>query len=273
MAIRFLLNGDPVEITDLPGTTTLLNWLRYERGLTGTKEGCAEGDCGACTVALRTAAHEGLDIKPVCACIQTLGMVHGREVITVEGISAQDGRLHPVQQALADGHGSQCGFCTPGFVMSLWSSYQSGKRPDRAQTCDALAGNLCRCTGYGPIINAASTAFDLPSPDWQDADATAHARLQNLNAGALIHEAMGRKFWAPETLSELAGLVADHPEATILSGATDIGLWITKHNFDPAEVIYTGRVAEFAAISLSENHLTIGAGATYRDAMVVLSRR
>ena len=265
--VRFLLNGTPVEIADRPATTTLLNWLRYERGLTGTKEGCAEGDCGACTVALRTPAPDGVTTRPVCACITVLGQLHGREVVTVEGLAAPDGRLHPVQAALAEGHGSQCGFCTPGFVMSLWCMYRTEGRPDAGRVNERLAGNLCRCTGYGPIVAAAQAAHDRPAPDWEPADAAAAARLAALGAdGALAHDAQGRRFWSPVTLDGLATLVEAHPEATILSGATDVGLWVTKRAFDPAEVIWTGRVAELHAVREEGGALWIGAAATYAEA-------
>ena len=264
-AIRFLLNGAPAEIRGLPPMTTLLNWLRYERRLTGTKEGCAEGDCGACTVALRVAGAGGVTTRPVCACITTLGQCHGREVVTVEGIAAPDGRLHPVQAAMAEGHGSQCGFCTPGFVMSLWCLYGEG-RPGAERVTEALAGNLCRCTGYGPILAAAEAAHERPAPDWA-ASAEAADRLRALGAeGALGYEAGGRRFWSPVTVDELAGLVEAHPQATILGGATDVGLWVTKRAFDPAEVIWTGRVAGLHEIREEDGALWIGAAATYAEA-------
>ena len=142
-SIRFILNGETVEISDLPPTTTLLNWLRYQRCLTGTKEGCAEGDCGACTVAIRELDADGaLITKPVNACIQLLGMLHGKEIVTVERLASPEGALHPVQAALSECHGSQCGFCTPGFVMSMWTAYRTEDRPDLARTNDLLAGNL-----------------------------------------------------------------------------------------------------------------------------------
>lgn len=259
-AIRFLLNGSEVAIDDLPATTTLLNWLRYEQGLTGTKEGCAEGDCGACTVAVL----DGQTWRPVCACIQLLGMLHGRTVATVEGISGPGGTLHPVQAAMAEGHGSQCGFCTPGIVMSLWTEYQTGSRPDDARTCELLAGNLCRCTGYGPILSAATDALDREAPDWP-------VPAKPLSVAPLSHNASGRRWWSPETLEDLTQLVADHPEATILSGATDVGLWVTKHGFDPEEVVYTGRVEGFDMISKHDGVLEIGAGATYANAEAAIA--
>jgi xanthine dehydrogenase small subunit len=267
--IRFILNGETVEISDLPPTTTLLNWLRYRRGLTGTKEGCAEGDCGACTVAVRELDGAGeLATKPLNACIQLMPMLHGKEVVTVERLASPEGALHPVQAALSECHGSQCGFCTPGFVMSMWTAYRTEEKPGLARTNDLLAGNLCRCTGYGPIVQATAEAYDRPRADWDDADAGAAAgRLAALGADrALDYAADGRRFWAPVTVDDFATLVEAHPEATILSGATDVGLWVTKHAFDPAAVIYTGRVAELGEMREADGHLWIGAGVTYRAA-------
>jgi xanthine dehydrogenase small subunit len=257
-AIEFHLNGEPVALTGISPTTTLLNWLRYERGLTGTKEGCAEGDCGACTVAMRDA---GGDWMPVCACILLIGMAHGREIRTVEALSA-GGELHPIQRALAEGHGTQCGFCTPGFVMSLWAAGQTGRLTDRDSVCEALSGNLCRCTGYGPIIDAAL------SVEWRK-DERGPARIVEYGPLSYTHD--GQTFWSPATIDELAELIATYPEATVLSGATDVGLWVTKHDFNPAQIIYTGHVAEMARIDLSTNRLWIGAGATYRSAADALA--
>ena len=253
--IRFLLNGEEVEIRDLSPTTTLLNWLRYDLALTGSKEGCAEGDCGACTVAIL----DGETWRPVCACIQLLGMLHGQSVVTVEGISGPNAELHPVQASMAEGHGSQCGFCTPGFVMSLWTEYQTGARPDTSRTCDLLAGNLCRCTGYGPILDAASEAFDRPQPAW-----TVPANC--IDFSPLTYASDGRRWWSPETINDLADLVAQNPDATIISGATDVGLWVTKHGFDPEKVIYTGRVADLTQITEMDGWIEIGAGVTYAQA-------
>ena len=267
--IRFILNGETVEISNLPPNTTLLNWLRYQRCLTGTKEGCAEGDCGACTVAIRALDADGQMVtKPVNACIQLLPMLHGTEVVTVERLASPEGALHPVQAALSECHGSQCGFCTPGFVMSMWTAYHSEGKPDLARTNDLLAGNLCRCTGYGPIIKATAEAYDRPRAAWDDADAKAAAgRLAALGANqGLDYAAGGKRFWAPVTLDAFAALVEAHPGATILSGATDVGLWVTKHAFDPAEVIYTGRVAELREMHEAGGQLWIGAGVTYRAA-------
>ncbi|HSF94604.1 MAG TPA: xanthine dehydrogenase small subunit [Thermohalobaculum sp.] len=266
--IRFILNGETVEIRDEPPATTLLNWLRYRRQLTGTKEGCAEGDCGACTVAVRDLDENGVLVTvPVNACIQLLPMLHGKEVVTVERLTSPEGELHPVQAALSECHGSQCGFCTPGFVMSMWTAYRTEGKPNLARTNDLLAGNLCRCTGYGPIIKAAAEAYDHPRAVWDDTDTeAATGRLAELDAGPLAYEAGGRRFWAPVGLDDFAALVLAHPNATILSGATDVGLWITKHAFDPAGIIYTGRVRELAQMRKEAGRLWIGAGVTYRAA-------
>lgn len=254
-AIEFHVNGDKVALQGISPTTTLLNWLRYERGLTGTKEGCAEGDCGACTVAMRV---PGSDWQPVCACILLIGMVHGREIRTVEALS-DDGELHPVQRAMAEGHGTQCGFCTPGFIMSLWTAGQSRDLTDRDAVRDAISGNLCRCTGYGPIVDAAMAVTWPDAETKRDEDATA-------NAQPLTYEHGGQRFWAPVASDDLADLVADNPDAAILSGATDIGLWVTKQGFNPPEVIYTGRVSDLAQIERRGDILRLGGGVTYREA-------
>ncbi len=267
-AIRFLLNGAAVEVRDAAPTTTLLDWLRAERRLTGTKEGCAEGDCGACTVAVREIGPDGrLRTLPLNACIQLLPMMHGREVVTVEALAAPDGRLHPVQRAMAELHGSQCGFCTPGFVMSLWAGARNGADAEPAALCDLLAGNLCRCTGYGPILAAAEAALPEGRADWETPDAAAAERLRALGgARHLAYEAGGRRFLAPTDLDAFAELAAEHPEATILGGATDVGLWVTKDLFDPETILWTGRVAALREIRERGGALEIGAAATYAEA-------
>jgi len=262
-SIDFVLNDEPVSVEGVPPTETLLEWLRA-RGLTGTKEGCAEGDCGACTVAVRTPREGRLATRAVNACIMPLPMVHGAEVVTVEGISR--GGLNPVQREMADRHGSQCGFCTPGIVMSLWCR-EPGEPADRQATEDRLAGNLCRCTGYGPILEAARAAAAEADSLRDDGDGRAAALAAT---PPLDYEADGRRFVAPMTEAAFAAALAEHPDATILSGATDVGLWITKHLFDPSVIVYTGRVAEFRAIGREGDDLVIGAAVThaeFRDAV------
>jgi xanthine dehydrogenase small subunit len=268
-SIDFVLNGDPVSVTGVPPTTTLLEWLRA-RGLTGTKEGCAEGDCGACTVALRAPDGGKLDTRAVNACIMPLPMFHGTDVVTVEGICRNG--LHPVQREMADRHGSQCGFCTPGIVMSLWCR-DAGEAADRQATEDRLAGNLCRCTGYGPILEAARAAAD-EADLLRDPSAEAERAAALADAPPLAYEADGRRFLAPHDEAAFADALAEHPDATILSGATDVGLWITKRLFDPETIVYTGRVADFQGIVRERDSLVVRAAAThsaFMDAVAGLS--
>jgi xanthine dehydrogenase small subunit len=269
-ALKIIVNGQALTVDDLPPHTTLLDWLRYTRRLTGTKEGCAEGDCGACTVVVRDLTNEGeLRQRTVNACIQLMPMLHGKEVITVEGIGGNDGP-HPVQKALAEGHGSQCGFCTPGFVMSLWHGYETGAPTDENSVADQLAGNLCRCTGYGPILAAASAAQE----EQRDAGdhSTAIERLKALSAGALSYSYKDTQFWAPRRADDLAELVSAHPDATILAGATDIGLWVTKQGFTPTKIIYLSDCADLNEIQpLPGGGLRIGAAVNHNDAMAALS--
>jgi xanthine dehydrogenase small subunit len=270
--LSLVLNGELQQLRGMDPATTLLNHLRKARRLTGTKEGCAEGDCGACTVVLSELHGGTVRYRAVNACILLLPMLEGRGVVTVEHLRGADGALHPVQQALVDTHGSQCGFCTPGFVMSLYAAYLSESKSDASRVNDLLAGNLCRCTGYGPIVRAAQAMYDAPrlvsdttkrARDLAQLEAIAHDRTVAL-------EHAGRRFFSPASLDEFARLCADHPTATILSGATDIGLWITKLNRDIPTFIYTGRVRELQSVSQDGATLRIGAGATWSDLEPVL---
>ncbi len=276
--IRFLLNGERVELTDVAPTRSLLCWLREVRHLTGTKEGCAEGDCGACTVVvgeIDDSAPGGVQLRSINACIQFVPALDGKAVFTVEGIRQQGGALHPAQQAMVSCHGSQCGFCTPGFVMSLWSLYAEhqprNSRPSIAEVRRTIAGNLCRCTGYKPIIDAGRQMFELPAAAFDRA--TLRARLDGLqdDSGLDYVHAEGR-FQAPRTLTELLALRAAHPQATLLAGCTDIGLWVNKQLRILPHLIHLERVAELKAISCSADTLRIGAGAKLTDAWAALAR-
>ncbi|PHS29213.1 MAG: xanthine dehydrogenase small subunit [Robiginitomaculum sp.] len=265
--ICFILNGKTVEVQNPDPTLTLLNWLRRERALTGSKEGCAEGDCGACTVVIgdpdATPTWQALN-----ACIAFLPTLDGKTVITVEGV-AKDGALHPVQRALVEHHGSQCGFCTPGFVMSLYAHYRNNGAVDEETLNDVLAGNLCRCTGYSPIIRAAKAMYDYPKID---EIALARSAKQDTLALTMTDPLTGtkKKYFAPQSLEELAALYGDYPDATILAGGTDVGLWVTKRHAVLETLIDIGRVASFAKISQDKNGLTIWAGASYAAAHTAL---
>jgi xanthine dehydrogenase small subunit len=263
--IRFVLNGAIVESHVDDPTRTVLQFLREERRLKGTKEGCAEGDCGACTVVLAEEEAGELRLRTVNACIQFLPTLDGKEVITVEGLRDDDGGLHPVQQAMVEAHGSQCGFCTPGFVMSLFALYRDNPSPSRRDVDDALAGNLCRCTGYRPIIDAAQSMRARPD-DWDDAAHLALLRDVARN-GDLAIEHDGRRYFAPADLCTLARVFAQYPDATILAGGTDVGLWVTKQHRALDTIIYTGRVAEMRRQQRTKTHLEIGGAVTFAEAI------
>ncbi|MCF2906526.1 xanthine dehydrogenase small subunit [Octadecabacter sp. CECT 8868] len=251
MIVTFLLNGEIVEV-DTPPTQTLLDYLRETRDLKGTKEGCNEGDCGACSIMVTDAT----GARSLNACILFLPQLHGKAVRTVEGLAAPDGTLHPVQQAMIDHHGSQCGFCTPGFVMSMATAHLNG----RTDHNEALAGNLCRCTGYAPIIRAAKSAEDAPIPD--------HVRDTPLE---LPNET---QIPAPETSDALAQWCLAHPEGTLIAGATDVGLWVTKNFADRDgkldEVAFLNRCTDLQKIDDQGDALRIGAGVTMTDVLAAV---
>ncbi|MFT3776732.1 MAG: xanthine dehydrogenase small subunit [Ottowia sp.] len=286
--IRFLHRGEIVSVAGEHPTRSVLDWLRESARCTGTKEGCNEGDCGACTVVLgELDAQDRLHLSSVNACIQFLPTLDGKALFTVEDLprpAADPAALHPVQQALVECHGSQCGFCTPGFVMSLWSSYeqhrQAGTQPTRQQLADELSGNLCRCTGYRPILDAGQRMFDLPAVPL-DSAATAQAlrelrRERALDYAAPLATPAGPRvdhFHAPATLDELAALRAAKPQARLLAGSTDIGLWVNKQFRDVGDLIYLGGVAELRRIEETAGELRIGAGASLEDAWRALVRR
>ncbi|NNF40716.1 MAG: xanthine dehydrogenase small subunit [Woeseiaceae bacterium] len=283
-AIRFVLDGETIELDNVDPTRTVLQFLREDLRRTGTKEGCAEGDCGACTVVVAEINRDGddLSIRAINSCIQFLPTLDGKELITVESLAPAGGGLHPVQEAMVQQHGSQCGFCTPGFVMSLFALYKSNPDPARQEIDDALAGNLCRCTGYRPIIAAARQMYELAHEqarsqwlqqpcDGQAAPASRLARLCDLaGAGALDLAHNGRRFQAPLDIDSFARSYAQNPDATILAGGTDVGLWVTKEHRELDNVLYTGRVAELTEITVSASHIDVGAAVTLTDVMPVL---
>lgn len=236
--IAFLLNGTPLRVSGDDPTRTLLQWLREERGLTGTKEGCNEGDCGACTVMVT----DGDGTRALNACILFLPQLHGRAVRTVEGLSGPKGEMHPVQAAMVDHHGSQCGFCTPGFVMSMAAAQVNGA----SDHDDYLAGNLCRCTGYAPIVRAAEAVAGMDPPSWMT---------------EALPEA-GPAPFAPSSSDELAAWYAVHPDATLIAGATDVGLWVTKQLRDLPEVAFLHACADLQKIERDGDRLRVGAGVT-----------
>ena len=270
-SVRFVLDGRVRELAGIDPGMTVLQWLRGVERRCGTKEGCAEGDCGACTVVLGELRDGGVRLLPVNACILFLPALDGKALFTVESLR-QDGRLHPVQQALVECHGSQCGFCTPGFVMSLYALYESGERPSRRRIDDALAGNLCRCTGYRPIADAARRAYELGRSAGSAAREELAAQLRSIERrDTLALEHGARRFFAPRTADALADLCQRHPDATLLAGATDVGLWVTKGHRELEVLISTSSVTELARASVEDGHLLLGAALTLSDAQEVLA--
>ena len=267
--VRFVRGGRIVERSEFPPTETLLDYLRIHDRAHGTKEGCAEGDCGACTIALGRLDADGQVIyQPVNSCILLTGMIDGAEVVTVEDLASSNDRLHPVQRAMVDFHGSQCGFCTPGFVMSLFTLYHTGKRADRSTVNDWLAGNLCRCTGYRPIADAALASCTGEAVDaFTERAAETAGLLAGLCDETDVLAGDDESFFAaPASEDALADLCARYPDATVVGGATDVGLWITKQLRNLPRIVHTGRVASLHEVRELDGRVEIGAAATYAEA-------
>ncbi len=288
--IHFLLGNDVTIVSGIDPQTTVLDWLRTRARRPGSKEGCAEGDCGACTVVLGELIDGKLRYRAFNSCILLMPALDGRQLLTVEDLAAAsiDGSgLHPVQQAMVDQHGSQCGFCTPGFVMSLFALFQDTQRfnsgadggmPSRHRIDEALAGNLCRCTGYAPIVRAARQALASPAEDeftqrsGEIADRLSQLQQAARQAGGLHLQFDGRQYFAPTTLAQLWQLLEQHPDAQMVAGATDVGLWMTKQLKVFDVLINVCEVVELQGIRHDQenNCLVIGAAARYSDVLDTL---
>ncbi|UDL91712.1 xanthine dehydrogenase small subunit [Mesorhizobium sp. PAMC28654] len=265
--IRFVFDGKIREHETVDTTITVLDYLRTIAGKKATKEGCAEGDCGACTVAVGELVDGRMHYRAVNSCIQFLPMLDSRHLITLEDL-ARDGELHPIQEAMIARDGSQCGFCTPGFVMSMYVLSKEKPVPTICEIEDALAGNLCRCTGYGPIIEAARDRCkaaherNLATARTEDMD---QLRALQADERPLFVKAGDRSFQAPRSTEQLIACLKENPMATIVAGATDIGLWVTKRHMRLQHIISVGEVRELKQIVEETDRLVIGAAATYDE--------
>jgi xanthine dehydrogenase small subunit len=267
--VRFLRGGREVRLSGFSPTLTLLDYLRLHERALGTKEGCAEGDCGACTVVLRRCVDGHVSYAPVNSCILFAGQADGAEVIAVDDLA--NGGLHPVQRAMVETHGSQCGFCTPGFVMALFALYHTPRHGPltRAEVNGFIAGNLCRCTGYRPIIDAALEACAAPAHDrFAENEPEFARRLAALADDADVLTGNAQRFFAaPTSIASLADIYARHPDAVLVSGATDVGLWVTKQLRDLPKIIWLGRVRGLDTVSDAPDAVTFGATVTHQAAM------
>ena len=266
--ITFLRRGELVSHAVPNPMQTVLDYLRLEEKSKGTKEGCNEGDCGACTVAIGHVHNGKLVYEPANACILLMGHLHGKELVTVDDL-ARDGVLHPVQQAMVEAHASQCGFCTPGFVMSLFVLFQQRRNVTRQEVVDAIAGNLCRCTGYRPIVDAALKVCN--SPHSSEGGKPTLELLQAISNDDVFAGDEKSFVAVPRSESSLLDLVAQYPDAVIVSGATDVGLWITKQMWQLPKLIFAHGVSTLHAVKDEGDHLRIGAAATYAEAFAALS--
>ncbi|MBR9863561.1 MAG: xanthine dehydrogenase small subunit [Rhodobacteraceae bacterium] len=257
MKVKFLLNGAPVQLDQTQPTRTLLEYLRETRGLSGTKEGCNEGDCGACTVMVS----DGDGAKALNACILFLPQLHGKSIRTVEGLTGPDGEMHPVQKKMVDLHGSQCGYCTPGFIMSMATAHQNSETDHD----DLLAGNLCRCTGYAPIIRAAEAAEAEQKPDWLQQDTVPLTET--------LRTLKSEDAFVPRSSDELADWYVEHPDATLVGGATDVGLWVNKDLRDITPVAFVGQIEDLQGIEENDHGIAIGAAVTLNTLRAAVAER
>ncbi len=273
--IKFLLNRELREEQELSPNMTVLDYLRTCVGKTGTKEGCASGDCGACTLVLGERQGDQIRYQTVNSCLTLVPTLHGKQLITVEDLKSKDGSLHPVQQAMVDFHGSQCGFCTPGFIMSMFALSKNKPSADKQDILEALGGNLCRCTGYRPIVDAARAIAGQPplADDFSRYEGEVLARLDQIQADTMITlNGNGNVCFSPVSSDELAALLMQHPDARLLAGGTDLALEVTQFYCELPKMIYVGKVADMKQLEEDDTQLVIGAARSLSDSQEALSR-
>ncbi len=274
--IKFILNDRSISLIDFEVEQTLLDFLRLDQQMIGTKEGCAEGDCGACTVLIGRLTNGILKYESVNSCIRFLASLDGCHVVSIEYLSGKNENLHPVQKAMVEYHGSQCGFCTPGFVMSLYALWMENPTPSKRDVEIAVQGNLCRCTGYEPIIKAALSINKFGKPVFD------YLNIERKNISSKLTDLQDKKCVVigkndneailPATIDDLAAMLKSRPNATIVAGATDVGLWVTKSLRSISPALFIGNLAELKKIEIKDDILEFGAGVTYSEIQSWLSK-
>ncbi|WP_158969347.1 xanthine dehydrogenase small subunit [Paraglaciecola sp. L3A3] len=276
--ITFLLNDTPVKVESFSPDTNVLQWLRCNESLTGTKEGCGTGDCGACTLLVGEYTNNSWQYKTVNSCLMLLGNAHGKHIITVEFLVSakipQLTDLHPVQRALVECHASQCGFCTPGFVMSLLALYINNETyPGKKAVIHALGGNLCRCTGYQPILNAAEKCFEYPRREEAWSKLAMNFKQSLLQDDVIPHLAyQDKQFYLPQKMTDLLTLKNTYPEAKLVAGSTDLSIEIGQQFLYPKQIISVSQVAEMNQLLEMTDSFEIGAALPYCDFLQLFSR-
>lgn len=274
--IKFVLNDEAISLSDFSSGLTLLDYIRLNKSLKGTKEGCAEGDCGACTVLVGRLTEDGLCYETVNSCIRFMGSLNACHIVTVEHLKGENGALHPVQQAMVNQHGSQCGFCTPGFVMSLYALWMTTPNPTNMQIERALQGNLCRCTGYEPIIKAAIEVSKSADPVHDKLNVERANMIKQLSE---MHDTQRIEIRhnddlviIPKDVADLKSARAEYPNSTIVAGSTDVGLWVTKHMHDISPTIFINHLSELHQIDVQADGIHVGACVSYTDMQSVISK-
>ena len=258
--VQFIFENTLIELDNPDPNQTLLNFIREELKKKGTKEGCAEGGCGACTVVLGEMENKKIKYKAVNACISFTPILHGKQLIVVENLVSKNGSYHPVQEAIVKYHASQCGFCTPGFVMSIFAMYKNKNNKDEDNIKEAISGNLCRCTGYRPIIDAAKSLKKQTKSDEFDRNNLKVIKLlKKINNKNIIIKHKNKKYFAPKTVNELKKIIQQNPNPNFLSGGTDLSLMVTKSRQEIKDIISLNNIKELNFIKIINNEINIGA--------------
>jgi len=257
--IKFIFENKIKQIQNPDPNETILNYIRLKLKKTGTKEGCAEGGCGACTVVIGELKKNNIVYKAINSCISFTTSLEGKQLLVVEDLKLKNGSLHPVQSAMVNYHGSQCGFCTPGFVMSLFSMYKNNTSYDKKIIEESISGNLCRCTGYRPIIDAAKSLKNIKSDQFEKNKVKTITLLQKIRPKNIFIKNENKRYFAPRTVNELKKIIKKYPNLDFLSGGTDLSLVVTKQRKDLENIIYLNSIDELNYIKENNKYIEVGA--------------